>query len=176
MTREGLILVVGMGNLLCEDDGVGIHLVRALAQSPPRGVALLDAGTALINVLDDLARAEAVLVLDAMQAGGVPGALYLAPADGVRSPREGASLHDLGLPGALHLLGADRTPRCMWVLGVEPARMGYGMDLSPPVRDGLPVALAAVRRIVSRWRRLGPGIPTLHGRPRRMPRLLEDVA
>jgi hydrogenase maturation protease len=175
MTGGPRILIVGMGNLLLGDDGVGIHLVRALEKDPPRGTTLLDAGTALLGVVDEVALAEAVLVLDAMQTGDAPGTVHVAPVDAVRSPREGASLHDLGLRGALQLLGAGRAvPECLWVLGVEPARMDYGMELSPAVQAAMPAALRAVRRIVDRWQRLGPGTPTLRG-PTRWTRARAEV-
>lgn len=177
MTGAPRILIVGMGNLLLGDDGVGVHLVRELEQDPPPGAVLLDAGTALLGVVEDVARADAVLVLDAMQTGDAPGTLHVAPVGAVHAPREGASLHDLGLRGALHLLGAGRpVPECLWLLGVEPARMDYGMELSPAVQAAIPAALRAVRRIAARWRQCGPGAPTLRGPTRWVPARLEGVS
>lgn len=177
MSTPMRILVAGMGNLLRRDDGVGVHLIRTLAHAPPGGAELLDAGTALISVLDAIEQADATLVVDAMQAGGLPGALHLASAQAVCAPGEGTSLHDLGLYSALHLLGAARLmPDCIWVLGVEPLDMDYGLELSPPVQAALPAAAAAVRRIVAHWRRLGAVTPHLHAQARGIPQEVEGPA
>ncbi len=80
------ILVAGLGNLLLADDGVGVHLVRALEGTTPRGVTVVDVGTAVLDALHLFEGADRVLALDAMQAGGAPGDIYVFNLDDADNP------------------------------------------------------------------------------------------
>jgi hydrogenase maturation protease len=143
------ILVAGLGNLLLGDDGVGVHLVRALEGGAPRGVMAVEVGTAVLDALPLFERADKVLALDAMEAGGAPGDLYLFPLEDAADPAVKPSLHDFGLRSAFEFL-PGRRPEAL-VLGVEPGEIAYSLDLSPAVAAALPRALAEIRSILERW-------------------------
>ena len=73
----GSTLVLGIGNLLLRDDGVGPHAVRALRARPlPANVEALDVGTAFLDAIPALEGAVRLVVVDAMRAGGAPGTVY----------------------------------------------------------------------------------------------------
>jgi hydrogenase maturation protease len=130
-------LVLGIGNLLLSDEGVGVHVVRALAQRElPSGVAVVEAGTAFLDVLSDIAQANRILLVDAMEGGGTPGTVYRVPFDQCRHPGMLASLHGLDLSRVLFMAGNDRKP-LITVFGIEPARIEWGMELSPAVQGAL---------------------------------------
>jgi hydrogenase maturation protease len=96
-------LVVGLGNPILTDDGVGICVVRELASRPsPPNVDLAEACVGGLRLLDTLAGYERVILVDAIQTrGGTPGDIYrLYPTDFKVSLHAG-STHDLSLPGAL---------------------------------------------------------------------------
>ena len=146
------VLVVGLGNLLLCDDGVGVHAVRALAEKPPSGAQLMEVGTSVLGALNEIECAQAVLALDAVDAGEQPGAVVrfeLSPDERRAAP---PSLHELDLVAALGLLPPDRRPHTV-VLGVQPAAVEPGIGLSPAVRAALPRLLSAVRREVGDLRR-----------------------
>lgn len=68
------ILVVGIGNLLLGDEGVGVHVVSRLKESAlPPGVEAVDVGTNSYDLIDCLYESERLIVIDAMQGGGEPG-------------------------------------------------------------------------------------------------------
>jgi hydrogenase maturation protease len=139
----GRTVVVGFGNLLMGDDGVGVHVVRALAgRALPAGVEVQDGGVASLEVLGSLRDAARVVIVDALTGGGEPGAVYrLMPADlGQVSAAPGLSLHDFSLPQALALLEKTGPLPPIVIYGVEPASMATGLELSPPVA-------AAARRV-----------------------------
>ncbi len=132
----GRTVVVGFGNLLMGDDGVGVHVVRALAgRALPAGVELVDGGVASLEVLGALRGAARVVIVDALTGGGEPGAVYrLTPADlGPASATPGLSLHDFSLPQALALLARTGPLPPIVIFGVEPAAMQTGLELSAPV-------------------------------------------
>ena len=142
-------LVVGLGNELLADEGVGVHAARALiaAKTLPPEVRVLEVGTAVLDALEDLAAVERVLIIDAMKAEGEPGTVYeLALSDCEFSPCI-ASIHGFDIQRALALVGCRELP-AVWVIGVEPARIEWSMSLSPAVAAALPEVLAAVERRV----------------------------
>jgi hydrogenase maturation protease len=128
--------IIGLGNVLLTDDGVGVHAIRQLQQDPPQGIILAEVGTALLDTLDLLESVDLVVAIDAVQAGGAPGSVHcfdLADAD----IRQGLSLHDFGIAAAVQSLPAEARP-AVTILGVEPAVLDYGMQLSPAVQAALP--------------------------------------
>jgi len=138
-------VVLGLGNLLLGDEGVGVHAARALLAGGLTGVEVIDVGTAILDALPALRRAERLVVIDAVQAGGTPGSIYRMPFDQVRPATMVAGLHGFDLSRALALAGREDAPEHVLVFGVEPARIEWSLELSPAVAAALPFLLDAVR-------------------------------
>ncbi len=150
-SRKPRILVAGLGNLLLMDDGVGVHAVQELQKAPPEGAVVAEVGTAVLNALHLIEWADKILALDAMQAGGAPGTVYAFGVDDVDRGGIQASLHELNLLAALGFLKNKTRPEIV-ILGVEPERIDYGLELTPAVAAALPQLTAAVRELVERWK------------------------
>jgi len=136
LQKNTKVAVVGLGNVLLTDDGVGVHAVRQLKDNAPADIACVEVGTALLDALDLFEACDIIIALDAVQAGHAPGSLYCLNGRDVQDPgRMGA--HELGLCAALQLLPAASRPQVI-VLGIEPAVIAYGMELSPVVRRAVP--------------------------------------
>ncbi len=146
------ILVVGLGNLLLRDDGVGVHVVRELKGRVPRSVLAVEVGTAVMDALHLLEDADKVLAVDAMEAGGMPGTIYALHSSDVEDRPTQASLHELNLISALHFL--RRRPEIL-ILGVEPEVIEFGLELSPSVKTAVPRVVEEVYRTVAAWRPSG---------------------
>ncbi len=143
-------LILGMGNLLLCDEGVGVHVARALAQRDlPPDVAVVEAGTAFLDVLPDIEKADRILLIDAMEGGGAPGSVYRVPFDQCLHPEMLASLHGFDLSRVLFMAGSDRAPE-VTVFGVEPARIEWGTELSPVIQQVLPAVEKAILNELSR--------------------------
>ena len=151
------ILVAGVGNLLLSDDGLGCHLAAALKDCVPAGVNVVDIGTSVIHLVEEMEKADAVLFLDAFFGGGVPGSMYLMDARELLVPRTHASLHDVGIASALRDLKPCYAHKPLLLFGVEPETVDYGMELSPTLQRGLPVILETVQGILAR---LANGTPS----------------
>jgi len=137
-------LVLGMGNLLLCDEGVGVHVARALSQCElPSNVSVVEAGTAFLDVLSDIERADRILLIDAMEGGGAPGSVYRVPFDQCKHPDMLASLHGLDLSRVFYMAGNNRSPK-VTVFGVEPALIEWGTELSPTVQRMLPAIQQAI--------------------------------
>ena len=145
----GKRVVLGIGNLLMRDDGIGVHAIRALDGRLPKDVELVDGGTAGCDLLPYMTGAEKIIIIDALQGGGPPGAVYrLTPQDcGEQSLGGTISLHDLGIMVVLHdleLLEGQMPP--VVIIGVEPKEIDWGMELTPEVEKSLPRVLELVER------------------------------
>lgn len=134
------VLILGIGNLLLSDEGIGIHAVRCLAERElPPGVEVLDGGTSGADLVDHLEGRTKVIVIDAASGDGPPGTVYRCEARELIEQEGSLSLHEFGLADSLHM--AERlgcAPQRVIVLGVQPATLEPGMELSPEVAAVLP--------------------------------------
>lgn len=142
-------LVLGIGNLILCDEGVGCHAARALQQeSLPPDVEVLEAGTAFLDALPALEKADRVIVIDAMHGGEAPGTVYRVPFDDCARPEVLGSLHGFDMSRVLYLTGRTDMPEVV-VFGVEPARIDWGMELTAEVAEALPMVIEAVRKEIA---------------------------
>src|SRR4051794_41702496 len=104
-------LVLGMGNLLLSDEGVGVHVARALAtRALPEGVSVVEAGTAFLDVLPDIEKADRILLIDAMAGGGAPGSGYRVAFGQCPHPQMLAAPHWVDISPVLVMAGEQRQP------------------------------------------------------------------
>ena len=148
--RPPLILVIGLGNVLFQDDGVGVHLVRHLQKDPIPKIICAEVGTAVLGALHLLEWADKILAVDAMQAGGKPGTIYSPDGNGKGNPGLQESLHEKVLLSAFKFL-SRKTPPEIRILGVEPETIAFGPDLSPSVQASISRGIQEIRRIVQGW-------------------------
>jgi hydrogenase maturation protease len=141
------LLVAGVGNSLLQDDGIGVHAVRELAKSPLPGVVIAEVGTDFLGALHLFEAADIVLVLDAMEAGGPPGTIYLHEECDILENSHQVSLHELGVLTVLRFSPSVKRPRVI-ILGVEPQTIGFGLDLSSALQAALPQIMQAAREII----------------------------
>ncbi|HVS15640.1 MAG TPA: hydrogenase maturation protease [Thermoanaerobaculia bacterium] len=159
------LLIVGLGNLLCSDDGVGVRAAVAITRHHrlPAGVRVLDGGTLGLQLLGELAEAETVLLVDAVRVDSPPGTVVVLDGEEVANAvRDRLSVHQVGvadLLGALGLIG--RAPRLLRLVGVVPKSLELGVDCSPEVEAALP---ALVRRVVEEARAVGFDLPRYNRR------------
>lgn len=142
------VLVLGLGNELLTDDGVGVHAVRKLQHElSMEGVVAAQVGTAILHAQDLLEQAVCVIAIDAVRAGDKPGAIYRFDIDQARLDQP-ASLHDLGIVGVMRLIPQPDRP-AVTILGIEPETIDYGMELSPAVGAVLPRVVEITRDMVT---------------------------
>jgi hydrogenase maturation protease len=132
------ITVLGIGNLLLQDEGVGVHLVRRLNDIKlPEGVDLVDGGTSPDISSLVPSNIDKLIIVDAAKAGGEPGAVYRFRDSDLDVERHDIiSLHEIGLYNGLqsmHML--NNKPKSVIIFGIEPKSVDFGLELSPEVND-----------------------------------------
>jgi hydrogenase maturation protease len=154
--RRVPLLVLGLGNLLCGDDGLGVEAVRVLAEEYelPDGVVVLDGGTLGLSLLPHVLDARNVILVDAIRGAGPPGSLVRIEGEDVAPAVAGRlSPHQVGVADLLD--GArllDRYPERLVLHGAVPRSLELGLGLSPAVAASLPELL---RRVVAEAESLG---------------------
>jgi hydrogenase maturation protease len=148
------LVVLGLGNLVHGDDGIGVHALRELEHDPrlPPGVVLLDGGTHGLGLLPHIAGFSHLLVVDAVDAGEPPGTVVRFEGSALNGLPGKASVHQLGFADmmvALKLLG--ESPPELVVLGVQPLSTEWSIELTPPVRESLPALLDSIVRQLEIW-------------------------
>ena len=135
-------LLLGIGNVLLSDEGVGIHALRYLTQNYvlPPSVELLDGGTAGMELLAPIAMATHLIILDAVQTKALPGTLVQIPHQGIPAFfRTKLSSHQIGLTEVLAAATlTDSLPSYITLLGLVPASLELGMELTPIIANQLP--------------------------------------
>jgi hydrogenase maturation protease len=138
-------LILGIGNLLLCDEGVGVHVARALQRETlPMEVTTLEIGTGFLDAISAIEQADRILIVDAMKGDEEPGTVYRVPFEDCARPECIASLHGFDLSRVIFLAGKDITPEVV-VFGVEPARIDWDTELSPQVQRAVPFIVQAVK-------------------------------
>jgi hydrogenase maturation protease len=153
-TADGLgkTVILGVGNVLLSDEGVGIHVVQELMKMAlPPTVEVIEGGTGGFGLLDIVTEADRLIVIDAVKGDGEPGTIYLfnfkdAPdfPDGYKT-----SVHQVGILEVVRLAGLiGKTPETT-IIGVEPKSLETGMILSSEVRAKIPRIIELVHSQLS---------------------------
>lgn len=151
MTRT---LVLGLGNLLHSDDGLGVHAIDRLVKDPRvnPAVTLIDGGTQGLSLIPHISGFPRLLVIDAVDVGEPPGTLVRFEGKALDGLPGKATVHQLGfadLMVAMQLLGEP--PEEVVVLGVQPMSTGWGTELTAPVQSALPALIEVVIAQLASW-------------------------
>ncbi len=142
------ILVLGIGNVLLTDEGVGVRALKELERrfTFPANVELLDGGTAGIELLRHIRNRDCLIIIDAMKWGQEPGTVVRVEGDDVPAAfRTRISPHQLGLSDLLAAaMLTDELPKKLVLFGVEPVSIDIGLDLTDTVEASLDKLLGAV--------------------------------
>ncbi|HYS43384.1 MAG TPA: HyaD/HybD family hydrogenase maturation endopeptidase [Geobacteraceae bacterium] len=149
------MLVLGIGNLIMSDDGIGVRVVQLLAERYryPAGVTILDGGTLGLDLLPRLEGVERLLVVDAVETGQPAGTLVRMAGEEVPIVLETkVSPHQMGLKDLLAVAMLQGfAPREMVLWGVQPALIELGTDLSEAVAARLETLVGKVLVELAEW-------------------------
>ena len=140
MGQPSRVAVIGVGNLLLKDEGIGVHIARALQElNLPDGVEIIDGGTSpdLVTYLEP---ADKLIIVDAVQAAGEPGTIYRFHPDDLATEAKGLiSLHELGLMPSLRMMSLlQNEPKEVIIIGVQPKEIDWGTELSAELQQKIP--------------------------------------
>ncbi len=147
--------LIGLGNILLRDEGIGVHAVKALQEKFQfsEEVIVLDGGTLGLDLLPYVEGRERVLFIDALDCGKDPGTISLLQDEEVPSHLAPAlSFHQVGLADLLFALKfKGGSPPRITLIGVQPAAVETGLSLSPKLEEKMETLVGVILQKVGEW-------------------------
>ncbi len=140
------ILILGVGNTIQKDDGIGVHVIEEMKKNPlPASVELFDGGTLGYDLLGIIEERKKVIVIDAVKGEQPPGTLYKFSPDDITTNNRYDSLHQLGIIEAIRLAGLQgKAPDQTVIIGIEPEIIDWGLTLTSAVKKTIPKIISLV--------------------------------
>lgn len=150
-------LILGIGNNLLSDEGVGIHVIRYLEANHAGlpDVTYLDGGTLSFTLAEPIAEHTNLIVVDAARLGEAPGTVRCLVGSEMDRYLKGnrASVHEVGLVDLFDISRLSGTfPENRALIGIEPESLGWGDDPSERVAPAVPEAARIALDLAARWR------------------------
>lgn len=141
MSEPKQILILGVGNVLLADEGVGVHTVRRLTEEYvwPENVTLVDGGTLGVSLMEFIQNCDYLIVIDAVRGGHAPGSVYRLEEDGLRK--------SLGMSDSMHQVDlVDTLIMCDLATGKRPEAVVFGLEPKEIPMDALNPELSETGR------------------------------
>ncbi len=148
--------VLGIGNSLMTDDGVGVHALRRFAaNNTDSEIRCLDAGTVGLALMSRLSGLDGLIAVDAMRLGKAPGTITILE-DAVMDEhlrRHHGSVHELGLSDIIDALRlSGDLPQHRALVGIEPEAIDWGTEPSATVAVRIPELVESIHALLARWK------------------------
>jgi hydrogenase maturation protease len=150
-------LVLGLGNTLLGDEGVGVHIIEKMQQEDSNldGITYLDGGTLSFTLAGYIEEADNLIIIDAAQLNSSPGDISVFEGEDMDqfvSSNRNKSVHEVNITDILslaHLTG--HLPERRALIGIQPKFIDWGDTLSEPVTQAIPEVCKITRELIMRW-------------------------
>ncbi len=141
------IVVIGIGNLLLMDEGIGVHTINELEKHDlPGSIEIYDGGTGGFKLIDLMHGAARVIFIDAVETGKIPGSVTIFNAEEVHSiyNKKKYSLHDTNLMEIIKMAEIFDNPPMIEIVGIQPKTISYGTALSKELTNSMSIIVNSV--------------------------------
>jgi hydrogenase maturation protease len=151
------VLVMGVGNTLLQDDGIGVHVTESLkmSQQSAPDVSFIDGGTIGLSLLPEIEDADAVIIVDASEIGEPPGSMRIfrnAEIDQQLSGKK-RTVHEVALSDLFSAAAIrGRCPEERALIAIQPGSTDWGLEPTADVQAAIPGACEAISTMTRRWR------------------------
>jgi len=150
------VLVMGVGNTLLQDDGIGVHVTESLKASySTQDINILDGGTIGLSLLPEIEDADAVIIIDASEIGERPGSMRIfrnAEIDQQLSGKK-RTVHEVAVSDLFSAAAIrGRCPAERALIAIQPGSTELGLEMTADVQAAVPGACEAINSITHKWR------------------------
>ena len=150
------VLVMGVGNTLLQDDGIGVHVTESLKASySTQDIDILDGGTIGLSLLPEIEDADAVIIIDASEIGERPGSMRIfrnAEIDQQLSGKK-KTVHEVAVSDLFSAAAIrGRCPAERALIAIQPGSTELGLEMTADVQAAVPGACEAINSITHKWR------------------------
>jgi len=157
ITKNASVLVLGLGNILLTDEGVGVHIVNRLAdeQAGQPGIEFMDGGTLSFTLANAIVATDALIVVDTAALNAAPGTVQVFEGDAMDhfiTTGGKTSVHEVSLVDLLSIAALEGLlPARRALVGIQPQNFDWGDWPTEVVANAIPRACEAVMEITRRW-------------------------
>jgi len=149
MNDKKPVLILGIGNILLKDEGVGVYTIRKMMEMDlPPEIELMDGGTMGLNLLFHIEGRKKVIVIDTATAGDPPGTIYRFTDESlVNNKPMLRTAHGIDFTDVINtskMLGTK--PDEIVFIGIEPESLDEGLELTPTIEKRVPVLIKIVMK------------------------------
>jgi hydrogenase maturation protease len=141
-------IIIGIGNILLQDDGVGVHVIEQLENEKlPSTIELVDGGTSTLDTLGFFLDYKKVIVIDCLKAGLEPGTIYkIKPEDIKNYKKENLSIHDVQILDVVKMANMmDRYPEVV-IFGIEPEKISLNLEMTETMISKIPEIIFNIKK------------------------------
>lgn len=155
MENENSIILLGVGNILLTDEGLGVHVVNEIRKeytfSP--AISIIDGGTMGMELLSYMRGMKKLLLVDAVNGGEAPGTIYEFPHKDMETYfTDHISVHEVGMQDILRIRTLQEDPlEDAMVIGVEPESLDIGLEVTDIVKKALPGVKQRIIDVLKQW-------------------------
>jgi len=150
------VLILGVGNTLLSDEGLGVHLVNKMQSlyGEHESIEYLDGGTLSFTLAEPIARADGLIIVDAARLHSPPGSVKVFQGEAMHRYLSGnrQSVHEVSLIDLLDIaMLTESLPQAVFLVGIEPYSLEWGEQPSEPVAAGMHQAIGEIIKILRDW-------------------------
>ena len=141
-------VILGIGNILLKDDGVGVHVIKQLEnENLPSTIELVDGGTSTLDTLGFFLDYKKVIIVDCLRAGLEPGTIYkITPEDIKSHKKENLSIHDVQILDVVNMANMmNKFPEVV-IFGIEPEEITLNLEMTETMISKIPEIIYNIKR------------------------------
>lgn len=141
-------VIIGIGNILLQDDGVGVHVIKQLEnENLPSTIELVDGGTSTLDTLGLFLDYQKVIVVDCLRAGLKPGTIYkIKPEDINNYKKENLSIHDVQILDVVKMANMMNKFPDVIIFGIEPEKIALGLEMTETMFSKIPEIVYNIKK------------------------------
>lgn len=141
-------VIIGIGNILLQDDGVGVHVIKQLENEKlPSTIELVDGGTSTLDMLGFFLDYKKVIVVDCLRAGLEPGTIYKIKPEDIKSyKKENLSIHDVQILDVVRMANMMNKYPQVIIFGIEPEKIAVGLEMTQTMVTKIPEIIYNIKK------------------------------
>jgi len=141
-------VILGIGNILLQDDGVGVHVIKQLEnENLPSTIELVDGGTSTLDTLGLFLDYKKVIVVDCLRAGLEPGTIYKIKPEDIKSyQKENLSIHDVQILDVVNMANMMNKYPEVVIFGIEPEKIALDLEMTSTMVSKIPEIIYNIKK------------------------------
>lgn len=145
------IIIIGIGNILQRDDGIGVHIIKQLEkENLPSTIELVDGGTSTLSMLGYFMDYKNIIVVDSLKGGLEAGTIYkIKPEEIANYKKKNLSIHDVQILDVVKMANLAGSFPKVTIFGIEPSEIFFSLEMTDIIKDKIPNVVKLIKDEIS---------------------------